>query len=95
MKTDLLQNEDLGGELSIDYRDDGNYISWTRDKKVQGKQVIKLAKNLKTLSAKPDISKICSVLYPFGATKEVPVNQKNDEKTNEVSTPRINISSVK
>ncbi|MEL1196634.1 hypothetical protein AADX85_16370, partial [Staphylococcus epidermidis] len=49
---------------------------------------------MKTLSAKPDISKICSVLYPFGATKEVPVDQKNDEKTNEVSTPRINISSV-
>ena len=94
MKNDLLQNEDLGGEISIDYRKDGNYISWTRDKKVKGQQVIKLAKNLKTLSAKPDISKTCSVLYPFGATKEVPVDQKNDEKTNEVSTPRINISSV-
>lgn len=34
------------------------------------------------------------MLYPFGATQDVPVDQKADEKTNDVSTPKINISSV-
>lgn len=89
--TDLIQNEDLGGELWIRYESDGTYIDWIRDSKTKGSQDIRLAKNLLELSTSPDISTVATVLYPFGSVQS---DVNTDDKAKDVSTPHLTISSV-
>lgn len=93
INTDLVGSERLGGELSIRYESDGNYINWTWDAKVKGEQEIVLTRNLIELTTTPDISTVASVLYPFGATQDSN-NNTTDDKAKDVSTPKINIKSV-
>lgn len=93
INADLIGSERLGGELSIRYESDGNYIDWTWDTKVKGEQEIVLTRNLIELTTTPDISTVASVLYPFGATQDSN-NNTTDDKTKDVSTPKINIKSV-
>lgn len=91
LQTDLLTKEDLGGELWIRDEKDGTYIDWIRDEKKKADQEIKLAKNLISIQSKPELTGLVTVLYPFGASEEKSVS---DENVHDVSTPRINISSV-
>lgn len=93
INTDLIGSERLGGELSVRYESDGNYIDWTWDAKVKGEQEIVLTRNLIELTTTPDISTVASVLYPFGATQDSN-NNTTDDKAKDVSTPKINIKSV-
>lgn len=93
INADLIGSERLGGELSIRYESDGNYIDWTWDAKVKGEQEIVLTRNLIELTTTPDISTVASVLYPFGATQDSN-NNTTDNKAKDVSTPKINIKSV-
>lgn len=91
LQTDLLSKDDLGGELWIRNEQDGSYIDWIRDEKQKASQEIKLAKNLVSIQTKPDLKELATVLYPFGATEEKSVS---DENVKDVSTPKLNISSV-
>lgn len=91
LQTDLLTKEDLGGELWVRDEKDGTYIDWIRDEKKKADQEIKLAKNLISIQSKPELTGLVTVLYPFGASEEKSVS---DENVHDVSTPRINISSV-
>ncbi|MDE7023504.1 MAG: phage tail protein [Ligilactobacillus sp.] len=91
LQTDLLSKDDLGGELWIRNEQDGSYIDWIRDEKQRASQEIKLAKNLISIQTKPDLKELATVLYPFGATEEKSVS---DENVKDVSTPKLNISSV-
>lgn len=91
LQTDLLSKDDLGGELWIRNEQDGTYIDWVRDEKQKASQEIKLAKNLVSIQTKPDLKELVTVLYPFGATEEKSVS---DENVKDVSTPKLNISSV-
>lgn len=91
LQTDLLSKDDLGGELWIRNDQDGTYIDWIRDEKQKASQEIKLAKNLVSIQTKPDFKELVTVLYPFGATEEKSVS---DENVKDVSTPKLNISSV-
>lgn len=91
IQTDLLNNDDLQGELWIRYEKDGNYIDWIKDPNTHGLQDIRLQKNLIELTSSPDISTIATVLYPFGSVVE---NVETDEKATDVSTPHITIASV-
>lgn len=91
IQTDLLNNDDLQGELWIRYEKDGNYIDWIKDPNTHGVQDIRLQKNLIELTSSPDISTIATVLYPFGSVKE---DVETDEKAKDVSTPHITIASV-
>lgn len=91
LQTDLLSKDDLGGELWIRNEQDGAYIDWIRDEKQKASQEIKLAKNLVSIQTKPDLKELVTVLYPFGATEEKSVS---DENVKDVSTPKLNISSV-
>lgn len=91
LQTDLLSKDDLGGELWIRNEQDGTYIDWVRDEKQKASQEIKLAKNLVSIQTKPDLKELVTVLYPFGATEEKSVS---DENAKDVSTPKLNISSV-
>lgn len=91
LQTDLLSKDDLGGELWIRNEQDGSYIDWIRDEKQKASQEIKLAKNLISIQTKPDLKELATVLYPFGATEEKSVS---DENVKDVSTPKLNISSV-
>ena len=91
LQTDLLSKDDLGGELWIRNDQDGTYIDWIRDEKQKASQEIKLAKNLVSIQTKPDLKELATVLYPFGATEEKSVS---DENVKDVSTPKLNISSV-
>ncbi len=91
LQTDLLTKEDLGGELWVRDEEDGTYIDWIRDEKKKADQEIKLAKNLISIQSKPELTGLVTVLYPFGASEEKSVS---DENVHDVSTPRINISSV-
>lgn len=93
INADLIGSERLGGELSVRYESDGNYIDWTWDAKVKGEQEIVLTRNLIELTTTPDISTVASVLYPFGATQDSN-NNTTDDKAKDVSTPKINIKSV-
>lgn len=93
INADLISSERLGGELSVRYESDGNYIDWTWDAKVKGEQEIVLTRNLIELTTTPDISTVASVLYPFGATQDSN-NNTTDDKAKDVSTPKINIKSV-
>lgn len=91
LQTDLLSKDDLGGELWIRNEQDCTYIDWIRDEKQKASQEIKLAKNLVSIQTKPDLKGLVTVLYPFGATEEKSVS---DENVKDVSTPKLNISSV-
>lgn len=91
INTDLIKNEDLGGELIVRYESDGNYIDWMYDRQIRGTQEIALAKNLIELSPSPDISMIATVLYPFGSVSS---DANTDNKAKDVSTPHLTISSV-
>lgn len=91
LQTDLLSKDDLGGELWIRNEQDCAYIDWIRDEKQKASQEIKLAKNLVSIQTKPDLKELVTVLYPFGATEEKSVS---DENVKDVSTPKLNISSV-
>lgn len=91
LQTDLLSKDDLGGELWIRNEQDCTYIDWIRDEKQKASQEIKLAKNLVSIQTKPDLKELVTVLYPFGATEEKSVS---DENVKDVSTPKLNISSV-
>lgn len=91
LQTDLLSKDDLGGELWIRNEQDYTYIDWIRDEKQKASQEIKLAKNLVSIQTKPDLKELVTVLYPFGATEEKSVS---DENVKDVSTPKLNISSV-
>lgn len=91
LQTDLLSKDDLGGELWIRNEQDGTYIDWVRDENQKASQEIKLAKNLVSIQTKPDLKELVTVLYPFGATEEKSVS---DENVKDVSTPKLNISSV-
>lgn len=91
--TDLLDNDDLGGELRIRNESDGTYIDWINDPGTKGTQEIKLRKNMLSLYSKPDFSSFMTVLYPFGAT----INSDSTDTTDtasDVASPRLNISSA-
>lgn len=63
--------------------------------KNQGKQEIRLNKNLISLISKPDLSGTLTVLYPFGATIESDSTDSDSTDTaSDVASPRLNISSV-
>lgn len=91
---DLLTNTDLGGELVIRNKNGIAYIDWTLDQNIKGKQEIKVNKNLISLNAKPNLSDVISVLYPFGATIESDSTNDSTDTANDVASPRLDISSV-
>lgn len=92
--TDLISNNDLGGELKIRNENGIAYIDWTHDQNIKGKQEIKLNKNLISLNAKPNLSNVISVLYPFGATIENDSSDSSTDTASDVASPRLDISSV-
>ncbi|MBZ2405115.1 hypothetical protein CRI84_02925 [Liquorilactobacillus hordei] len=92
--TDLISNNDLGGELKISNVNGIAYIDWILDQNIKGKQEIKLNKNLISLNAKPNLSDVISVLYPFGATIESDSTNDSTDTANDVASPRLDISSV-
>lgn len=91
IQADLLSKDSLGGELSVRNENGEQYIDWLRDKKIRANQEIRIAKNLISIHAKPNLNELVTVLYPFGATEEKTIS---DDKTQDVSTPRITIASV-
>ncbi len=91
---DLISNDDLGGELKIRNENGMAYIDWALDQYIKGKQEIKLNKNLISLNAKPNLSDVISVLYPFGATIENDSSDSSTDTVSDVASPRLDISSV-
>lgn len=91
IQADLLSKDGLGGELSVRNENGEQYMDWLRDEKLRADQEIKIAKNLISIQAKPNLNELVTVLYPFGATEEKTVS---DDKVKDVSTPRITIESV-
>lgn len=78
----------LGGELQIRYQNGIKYLDYLQTTAKQGSQIIRLAKNLRSLKQSVDASNIITVLKPLGATLE------NQDTDSDASKPRLTIESV-
>lgn len=91
----------LGGEIQVRHEPDGLYIDYEPEIGGQSQQKIVLAKNLLSLQRNIDPSALFTILKPLGATQEPKVDEnsddsgnKNTDTTQDVSYPRLTISSV-
>lgn len=79
----------LGGELSIRYVNDVRYLDVLKRIGNHSKTVIKLAKNLRTLTRTVDATEVITRLTPLGSRIE-----SEDENATDASEARVTIESV-